>query len=106
MSRDILSCPQATVEHVPIFEETCRLLYHSSPNDLLTFLTFAQLVRDHQAQGDSAFARKCRKDFFYRRAISALPAFVSMEDTPTNPEAIRVYCKLLLNRLVLFLHQD
>ena len=86
------------MEHIPLFEETCRLLYQSHPEDLLAFVSFAQLARDHQAQGDSAFARKCRKDLFYHRAINALPIFVSRESTPTKPESIRVYCQLLLNR--------
>lgn len=84
--------------HVPIFEETCRLLYHSHPDELLTFVNFAQLVRDHEAQGDSAFARKCRKEFFYHRAINALPKFKSVEATPSSPDTVRAYCQLLLKR--------
>ncbi len=91
---------QDTTNHTPIFEETCRLLYRLHPEDLLTFVNFAQLARDHQAQGDSAFARKCRKDFFYRRAIDALPKFGSIKETPANPVAVRAYCQLLLKRLV------
>ncbi len=86
------------MDRIPLFEETCRLLYAHSPQELLTFVTFAQLARDHQADGDSAFARKSRNDFFCHRAVNALPMFISKEATPTSPEAIRVYCHLLLNR--------
>lgn len=95
---DSLSLSQASVDRIPLFEETCRLLYAHSPQELLTFVTFAQLARDHQADGDSAFARKSRNDFFCHRAVNALPMFISKEATPTSPEAIRVYCHLLLNR--------
>ena len=89
---------QPSHNHIPIFEETCRLLYRTHPNQLLTFVTFAQLARDFQALEDSAFARKCRKEFFYHRALLALPAFVSRDLTPESPEAIRVHSQLLLCR--------
>lgn len=95
-----LFCVQDTTNHIPIFEETCRLLYRSHPEELLTFVNFAQLARDHQAEGDSAFARKCRRDFFFRRALNALPKFKSVEDAPSNPCAVRAYCQLLLKRSV------
>lgn len=100
LTAKLLLPTQDTTNHVPLFEETCRLLYLSHPEDLLTFVNFAQLVRDHKAQGDSAFARKCRKDFFFHRALNALPKFVSSQDTPTSAEAVRAYCQLLLNRSV------
>ena len=96
----MLHYSQDTTNHAPIFEETCRLLYRLHPEDLLTFVNFAQLARDHQAQGDSAFARKCRKDFFYRRAIDALPKFGLVDEKPVDPVAVREYCQLLLKRLV------
>jgi len=87
---------QGPVHHLPLFEVTCRLLYHTHPQELLDFVTFAQLARDHQASEDSAFARRCRKHFFYHRALDALPTFISPEATPTSPESIRAYCRLLL----------
>lgn len=93
---------QATMPpQFPIFELTCRLLYQFNPSELLPFVTFAQLARDHQSQGDSAFARKCRKNYFYHRALDALPTFISSEATPTSPEAIQVRCQLLLQRSAL-----
>ena len=67
-----------TAPNVPVFELTCRLLYRENPANLVRYQThtllippfflfkvpfvkFAQLARDYQAQGDSSFARKCRK---------------------------------------------
>lgn len=91
---------QPSHSHIPLFEETCRLLYRTHPDVLLTFVTFAQLARDYQALEDSAFARKCRKEFFYHRALLALPAFVSPDLTPVSPEALRVHSQLLLCRFV------
>lgn len=91
---------QPSHSHIPLFEETCRLLYRTHPDVLLTFVTFAQLARDYQALEDSAFARKCRKEFFYHRALLALPAFVSPDLTPVSPEALCVHSKLLLCRFV------
>ena len=92
---------QPSYNRVPLFEETCRLLYRTHPDELLTFVTFTQLARDYQALEDSAFARKCRKEFFYHRALLALPAIVSSSLTPVLPEAIRVHSKLLLYRYLI-----
>ncbi|XP_064388310.1 uncharacterized protein LOC135336444 isoform X2 [Halichondria panicea] len=97
---------RATTNHLPLFEETCRLLYRTHPSDLLPFVTFAQLVRDFQAQGDSAFARKCRKNFFFHRALNALPMFVSLKTTPTSKEAIQARCQLLLRSDYLNAHMS
>ena len=91
---------QPSHSHIPLFEETCRLLYRTYPDELLTFVTFAQLARDYQALEDSAFARKCRKEFFYHRALLALPAFISPDLTPVSPQALRVHSQLLLCRFV------
>ena len=91
---------QPSHSHIPLFEETCRLLYRTHPDMLLTFVTFAQLARDYQALEDSAFARKCRKEFFYHRALLSLPAFVSPDLTPVSPDAVRVHSQLILCRYV------
>lgn len=97
---------QPSHNHIPLFEEMCRLLYRTHPDELLTFVTFAQLARDYQALQDSAFARKCRKEFFYHRALLALPAIVSPSLTPVLPEAIRVHSQLLLCRYLFFYEDD
>lgn len=67
--------------NISLFELVCRLLYEQEPQEVVSahvyfifvcgycsstflqifFVKFAQLARDHQAEGDSAFARKCRK---------------------------------------------
>ena len=64
------------------------------PDELLAFVNFSQLARDNLTQGDSTFFRKCRKDFFYRRAIDANLKLGCVEDIPTSSAAVR----LLLNR--------
>jgi hypothetical protein len=61
------------------------------------FVTFAQLARDCQAQEDSAFARRCRKTYFFLRAVQCLPQFVSPEATPTSPEALLAHSHLILH---------
>jgi hypothetical protein len=82
---------------VPVFELTCRLLYREQPAELVSFVTFAQLARDRQAQGDSSFARRCRETYHFQRALECLPQFVSPEATPTSREALLAHSGLLLH---------
>jgi hypothetical protein len=91
---------------LPLFEMTCRLLYREQPSELTHFVTFAQLARDCQAQEDSAFARRCRKTYFFLRAVQCLPQFVSPEATPTSPEALLAHSHLILHRYCLYSDLD
>jgi hypothetical protein len=83
--------------NIPVFELTCRLLYREQPEELVPFVKFAQLARDYQAQGESAFARRCRKTYFFQRAVQCLPVFVSKETTPTSRMALLAHSDLLLH---------
>jgi hypothetical protein len=86
----------STKTSIPLFEMTCRLLYHNRPDYLVSFVKFSQLARDYNAKLESLFARRSREHYFFKRAVDCLPPFVSIGATPVSISACKARVQLMI----------